>query len=98
GPSGARPSGRSLERVFNLRAMLTSSEAVMRSALAREESRGAHHREDFPEEEAGWRKNILCAKDDADLMHLWTEPVGEVPASIQKALDEDYSLDYHYME
>jgi hypothetical protein len=24
--------------------------------------------------------------------------VGEVPAEIRKALDEDYSLDYHYLE
>ena len=29
---------------------------------------------------------------------MWTEPVGEVPAAIQKALDEDYSLNYHYLE
>ena len=90
--------GRSLEHVLNLRAMLTAAEAVMRSALAREESRGAHHREDFPEEADGWQKNILCARDEEGGMHLWTEPVGEVPAGIQKALDEDYSLDYHYLE
>ena len=90
--------GRHLEHVLNLRAMLTVAEAVMRGALAREESRGAHHREDFPEEADGWRKNILCARDEEGGMHLWTEPVGEVPAEIQKALDEDYSLDYHYLE
>jgi succinate dehydrogenase / fumarate reductase, flavoprotein subunit len=90
--------GRRFEHVLNLRAMLTAAEAVMRGALAREESRGAHHREDFPEESEGWRKNILCAGVDGGGMHLWTEPVGEVPAAIQKALDEDYSLDYHYLE
>jgi len=93
----ASPSRR-FEHVFNLRAMLTAAEAVMRGALAREESRGAHHREDFPEESDGWQKNILCARDEGGAMHLWTEPVGEVPAEIQKALDEDYSLDYHYLE
>ncbi len=87
-----------LEHALNLRAMLTAAEAVMRGALAREESRGAHHREDFPEESDGWRKNILSAREDGGNMHLWTEPVGEVSAEIQKALDEDYSLDYHYLE
>jgi succinate dehydrogenase/fumarate reductase flavoprotein subunit len=34
---------------FELRAMLTTAEAVVRSALARTESRGAHQREDFPD-------------------------------------------------
>jgi succinate dehydrogenase / fumarate reductase flavoprotein subunit len=95
--SDAPPSRRS-EHVLNLRAMLTAAEAVMRGALAREESRGAHYREDFPEEADGWQKNILCAGDEGGDMHLWTEPVGEVSAEIRKALDEDYSLDYHYLE
>ena len=90
--------GRRFEHALNLRAMLTAAEAVMRGALAREESRGAHHREDFPEESDGWQKNILCARDEGGGMHLWTEPVGEVPEEIQRALDEDYSLDYHYLE
>ena len=91
-------SGRALEREFNLRAMLVAAEAVMRGALLREESRGAHHREDFPEEYDAWRKNVLCARDERGDMHLWTEPVAEVSAAVQKALDEDYSLDYHYLE
>ncbi|HYZ06228.1 MAG TPA: hypothetical protein VE691_14235, partial [Rubrobacter sp.] len=93
----ASPSRR-FEHVLNLRAMLTAAEAVMRGALAREESRGAHYREDFPEEADGWQKNILCAGDEGGDMHLWTEPVGEVPAEIRKALEGDYSLDYHYLE
>ena len=92
------PPSRRFEHVLNLRAMLTAAEAVMRGALAREESRGAHYREDFPEEADGWQKNILCAGDEGGDMHLWTEPVGEVSAEIRKALDEDYSLDYHYLE
>ena len=87
-----------LGRAFDLRAMLVAAEAVVRGALAREESRGAHHREDFPEESDAWRKNILCAGDEGGDMHLWTEPVPELPEVIQKALDEDYSLDYHYLE
>jgi succinate dehydrogenase / fumarate reductase flavoprotein subunit len=94
---GASPS-RHFEHALNLRAMLVAAEAVVRGALAREESRGAHHREDFPEETDGWRKNILCARDEGGGMHLWTEPVAEVPAAIRKAIDEDYSLDYHYLE
>jgi succinate dehydrogenase / fumarate reductase flavoprotein subunit len=90
--------GRWLERALDLGAMLVAAEAVVRCALAREESRGAHHREDFPEESDGWRKNILCARGEGGEMHLWTEPVAEVSPELQKALDEDYSLDYHYLE
>jgi succinate dehydrogenase / fumarate reductase flavoprotein subunit len=90
--------GRWLERALDLGAMLVAAEAVVRGALAREESRGAHHREDFPEESDAWRKNILCAGDEGGEMYLWTEPVAEVSPAVQKALDEDYSLDYHYLE
>jgi succinate dehydrogenase / fumarate reductase, flavoprotein subunit len=94
---GASASGQ-FEQALDLRAMLTAAEAVLRSALVREESRGAHHRKDFPAKEDGWRRNVLCARGEGGGMHLWTEPVHEVPAEIQKALDEDYSLDYHYLE
>ena len=38
-----------LTRAFNLRVMLRVAEAVIRAALVREESRGHHFREDFPE-------------------------------------------------
>jgi len=39
---------------FELRASLIAAAAVAHAALAREESRGAHQREDFPETDPGW--------------------------------------------
>ncbi len=39
---------------FDLRAMLLVAETITRAALAREESRGAHQREDFPGMEESW--------------------------------------------
>jgi succinate dehydrogenase / fumarate reductase flavoprotein subunit/fumarate reductase (CoM/CoB) subunit A len=39
---------------FDLRAMVLVAQAVTRAALAREESRGAHQREDFPGMEDDW--------------------------------------------
>ncbi len=39
---------------LELRASLIAAEAVAHAALAREESRGAHQREDFPETDPGW--------------------------------------------
>jgi succinate dehydrogenase / fumarate reductase flavoprotein subunit len=99
GPGGQPDqAGRWLELALDLSAMLVAAEAVMRGALAREESRGAHHREDFPREVDTWRKNILSARAEDGHMYLWTEPVADVSPEVQKAIDEDYSLDYHYLE
>jgi succinate dehydrogenase / fumarate reductase, flavoprotein subunit len=44
----------SLSDWFELRASLTAAEAVARAALARQESRGAHQREDFPDTDPAW--------------------------------------------
>ena len=42
---------------FDLRHMLLVAETVVQSALAREESRGAHQREDFPATVDAWTAN-----------------------------------------
>jgi succinate dehydrogenase/fumarate reductase flavoprotein subunit len=41
---------------FELRASLTAAETVARAALTRQESRGAHQREDFPETDPAWAR------------------------------------------
>lgn len=44
--------------------MLTASLLVVQGALGREESRGAHYREDFPERnDSVWQKHIVHARD-----------------------------------
>jgi fumarate reductase flavoprotein subunit len=55
---------------------ITVCKMVTNSALRREESRGAHYREDFPETDNGnWLVNIhLVRKGERD-MQLTTEPV-----------------------
>jgi succinate dehydrogenase/fumarate reductase flavoprotein subunit len=42
---------------FDMRNMLLVAESVIRSALTREESRGAHQRDDFPENQDAWTVN-----------------------------------------
>jgi succinate dehydrogenase/fumarate reductase flavoprotein subunit len=42
---------------LELRASLVAAEAVAHAALLREESRGAHQREDFPETDPGWARS-----------------------------------------
>jgi succinate dehydrogenase / fumarate reductase, flavoprotein subunit len=75
---------------LDLRSMLTISEAVARSALVREESRGAHSRIDFPNLSAEWgTKNNIVRRDASGSMTLRQEPKPEPPPELQQILAED---------
>jgi succinate dehydrogenase / fumarate reductase flavoprotein subunit len=53
---------------LDLRNMLLVSECIARAALMREESRGGHTREDFPEMSPRWRQvNLVCSARDDDV-------------------------------
>jgi len=74
---------------LDLKSMLTVSEAVARSALVREESRGAHSRIDFPELSAEWgTKNNIITRD-ASGMRLRQDVKPALPADLQEVLAED---------
>ena len=60
---------------FELRAMLTTAEAVVGSALARNESRGAHQREDFPDSNESLLKNQVMEMNNGKLVSHWIAPV-----------------------
>ena len=64
-----------LQDWFELRAMLTTAETVVRSALARNESRGAHQREDFPYSHESLLKNQTMEMRNGELVFHWTAPV-----------------------
>ncbi len=64
-----------LHDAFELRAMLTTAAAVVRSALARNESRGAHQREDFPAPNDEFLKNQVLELDNGTLTAQWLDPV-----------------------
>ncbi|KAF5418263.1 MAG: Fumarate reductase (CoM/CoB) subunit A [Candidatus Methanocomedens sp.] len=50
---------------LELRNLLDFSEVIAASALAREESRGAHYRTDYPErDDAGWLKHTLAYRSE----------------------------------
>ncbi|HZI67934.1 MAG TPA: fumarate reductase/succinate dehydrogenase flavoprotein subunit, partial [Thermoanaerobaculia bacterium] len=71
----------------DLRSMLTVSEAVARSALARKESRGAHSRLDFPKTDPEWgKRNLVVAKRGAS-MALDERPVPPVPPELGALLE-----------
>ena len=45
-----------------LRNMLVVSRLIVEAALQRRESRGAHHREDFPEPSEEWRRHVVVGR------------------------------------
>lgn len=64
---------------LELRNMLVSCEALVKCALMREESRGAHTRTDFPKKDPEWKKNILTWSGENGEMMFDTKAVEEMP-------------------
>src|SRR5437763_308375 len=61
---------------IDLRNMVLVSECTARAALEREESRGGHTREDFPQMDAKWRQvNLVCSVGQAGEVELVRKPV-----------------------
>ena len=60
---------------LNLRSLCDISEVIARAALARENSRGAHYREDFPDSGAMEDSDFTVAKLNAGKIEVSREPV-----------------------
>ncbi len=73
---------------YDLKSMLTVSEAVALSALARKESRGAHSRIDYPNYDEAWGKqnNIIVRDSDRMKLHQSSTPV--MPDELRQLLEE----------
>ena len=55
--------------------MLQVSECVARAALIRQESRGGHTRDDYPEMSATWRRKLLICAVDGDGIAVVEKPI-----------------------
>jgi succinate dehydrogenase / fumarate reductase, flavoprotein subunit len=63
---------------WEVKSSLIACEAIIRSALMREESRGAHYRSDFPKlDDEKWMVNIYCRKEGRE-MTLFKQEVKDV--------------------
>ena len=76
---------------YDLKSMLTISEAVTHSALARKESRGAHSRIDYPNLDQLWEKKHNVIVRENGTMKRRENPVEEMPAELKQILAEDKS-------
>ncbi|ELY44427.1 L-aspartate oxidase [Natronorubrum sulfidifaciens] len=88
---------RSFEYAVDLSVSLTVAEVLLRTALERTESRGAHYRADYPETEPDWRQNLVVAADAGGLS-IKRRGVAEPSEPVREALEEGYELDYHHLE
>jgi succinate dehydrogenase/fumarate reductase flavoprotein subunit len=54
---------------WQVKSSLVVCEAIIRSALMRQESRGAHYRSDFPKlDEEKWNCNIYCSREGGEMI------------------------------
>ena len=69
--------------------LLTVSEAIARAAIEREESRGAHFREDRPSKSAALGKiSMIIREGPAGEMQVTREPVPEMPPELKQIIEE----------
>ncbi len=85
------------ELAVDLSFMLTLAEGILRGALVREESRGAHFRSDVTDRSPEWHRTVLFRRGAIGMEH-YTRGVPEPSSAVQAALDEGYELDYHHLE
>jgi len=74
---------------LDLRNLLIVSEAIARSALAREESRGGHFRDDYPEKDPAFATfNHVVRRRDDGTMELARETIAPLPAELAAIIEE----------
>jgi succinate dehydrogenase / fumarate reductase flavoprotein subunit len=88
GVGGGRTFNPGWNLVFELRNLLTVSEAITRSARERTESRGAHSRLDHPatDDEAWGHRNVVVRRGRDGAMEVRTTALPKLPAELKTLL------------
>ncbi len=74
---------------LDLPALLTVSEATARAANLRQESRGGHTRDDYPDPDDAWgARNVVVRKGADGGMDVVTAPLPEMPAELRRLFEE----------
>jgi succinate dehydrogenase / fumarate reductase flavoprotein subunit len=72
---------------MQVKSSLVVCEAIIRGALMRQESRGAHYRSDFPNiDDEKWKVNIYCRKEGRDMV-LFKDRVKEIKGPLADLLN-----------
>jgi succinate dehydrogenase / fumarate reductase flavoprotein subunit len=90
GVGGNREYNNGWHTAIDLDNLLTVSEAVTRSALARKESRGGHFREDYPKQEPALATiNIAVQRQPDGSMKASANPIPPMPAELKQVIEEN---------
>ena len=80
---------------MELKSSLVVCEAIIRSALMRQESRGAHYRSDFPNlDDEKWKVNIYC-RQEGRAMALFKDNVKEIKGPLADLLNIHVKPEHH---
>jgi succinate dehydrogenase / fumarate reductase, flavoprotein subunit len=78
--------GENVVLTWQVKSSLVVCEAILRSALMRQESRGAHYRSDFPKLGEKWVVNIYCRKEGREMV-LFKQNVKEIKGPLTDLLE-----------
>jgi succinate dehydrogenase/fumarate reductase flavoprotein subunit len=80
---------------LEVKSSLIICEAIIRSALMRQESRGAHYRSDFPAlDDEKWKVNIYC-RNEGEEMVLFKNNVKEIKGPLADLLNIHVKAEHH---
>ena len=78
-----------------VKSSLVACEAIIRSALMRQESRGAHYRSDFPKlDDEKWKVNIYCRKEGKEMV-LFKDNVKEIKGPLVDLIKVHVEPEHH---
>ena len=72
---------------LDVHAMIPTCELILKSALARTESRGAHYRTDYPKTSKKWRKSILCVPTKSSYT-IKTKSIPSLPKELKMFMNK----------
>jgi succinate dehydrogenase/fumarate reductase flavoprotein subunit len=80
---------------MEVKSSLVVCEAIIKSALMRQESRGAHYRSDFPNlDDENWKVNIYCRREGKDMV-LFKDKVKEIKGPLLDVLNIHVKPKHH---